>query len=162
MREYGVEKVKQKIKLAEGQKNIPESQKLDDLITLSRFQSSRDDAIAEARLLKARLDRLNASKVQAGKPLPKPNEPKTDLERIDQRLEDLRLRWQTVEAEALRIKADADLAAKRFELTGRRAKGHRRYGRQAHGTEERNRGQETGRGREDRGLLRTRHPRNGG
>jgi hypothetical protein len=114
--ENGVEKLKQKIKLAVESGNYSPAQKENDLITLSRFQSSRDEATAEARLLKHKLDGLIAARKQAIKPVPRPDEPKTVLERIDQRLEDLRLRWQTVENEAKRLKADADLAAKRFEL----------------------------------------------
>jgi RNA polymerase sigma factor (sigma-70 family) len=111
-----VEHVKTKIELSKGRKDIPAAQALEDLITLSRFDSSRADALAEVRLLKDKLARLKASRQQALKPQPKPDEPKTDVEIIDRRLEQLRERWETAEAEAVKLKIDADLAARRFEL----------------------------------------------
>jgi len=112
----GVEHVERKIKLAEESGNYPPDQKLDDLITLARFESSRDDATAEARVLLARLNLLLASKAQAAKPVPRPDEPKSDLEIIDRRLAQLRERWETSEAEAQKLKNDAELAARRYEL----------------------------------------------
>lgn len=118
----GIEQVKKKIRLGEERKDYLPAHKLDDLITLSRFEGNRADALAEVRLLKDKLDKLKASKVQAGKPVPKLIEPKTDLKRVDQRLEELRLRGETVEAEAQRIKADADLAVKRFKQLAQEGK----------------------------------------
>jgi RNA polymerase sigma factor (sigma-70 family) len=114
--DFGVQAVKQKIKLQEARKDIPESQKLDDLITLSRFEVSRASALAEVRLLKDKLDKLKDSKALASKPIPRPDEPKTDLERIDRQLVALRRQWKMVEAEAEQIKATADAAAERFRL----------------------------------------------
>lgn len=114
--QQGLQMIKAKIAKARENKDYPRGHAIDDLITQSRFESSMGDAFAEVRLLTDKLDKLQAARAQVGKPIPKPNEPKTDLERIDRRLEDLRLRGQTAENEALRLKTDADLAAKRFEL----------------------------------------------
>jgi hypothetical protein len=108
--------IRQKIRESREKKTYTAGQELEDLRHLYQAETNLAEAFKGVRSLTEKIATLKSAKGQAGKLLPKSDEPKTDLERIEQRLEDLRERWKTVEAEAMKLKADADIAAKQFEM----------------------------------------------